>query len=63
VRGWDYEREDAALPNAPYPMTGVGPFIHRSSEDRPEEVFGGKNTLHFGKDMAPYLLLPVIPPK
>ena len=29
--------------------------------DRPPEIFGGKNTLHFGEKFAPYLLLPIIP--
>ena len=29
--------------------------------DRPMDVFGGANTLHFPADDAPFLLLPVIP--
>jgi predicted acyl esterase len=64
VRGKDYEYDgtDAALPHAAYPMKGVGPFTHTDPRDRPPEIFGGKNTLHFGADMAPYLLLPIIPP-
>jgi predicted acyl esterase len=65
VRGKDYEYDgtDAALPHAAYPMKGVGPFTHTDPQDRPAEIFGGTNTLHFGPDMAPYLLLPIIPPK
>jgi predicted acyl esterase len=63
VRGKDYEVNgtDAALPNAPYPMKGVGPFLHIDPDDRPAAIFGGKNTLHFAAGMQPYLLLPVIP--
>jgi predicted acyl esterase len=65
VRGKDYEYDgtDAALPYAAYPMKGVGPFTHTDPRDRPPEVFGGTNTLHFGEDRASYLLLPIIPPK
>jgi predicted acyl esterase len=63
VRGKDYEYDgtDAALPHAPYPMKGVGPFTHTHPEDRPPEIFFGKNTLHFGGALAPFVLLPVIP--
>src|SRR5262245_36135118 len=65
VRGKDYEYDgtDAALAHAPYPMKGVGPFTHTNAQDRPAEIFGGKNTLHFGGKHSCYLLLPVIPPK
>lgn len=64
VRGKDYEVDgsDAALPNAPYPMKGVGPFLHIDRQDRPAAL---RNTLHFAaiKDVTkqPFLLLPVIP--
>ena len=63
VRGKDYEVDgsDAALPNAPYPMKGVGPFLHSDPDDRPAAIFGGRNTLHFAAGKQPYLLLPVIP--
>jgi predicted acyl esterase len=63
VRGKDYEVDgsDAALPNAPYPMKGVGPFLHIDPDDRPAAIFACGNTLHFAADKAPYLLLPVIP--
>jgi hypothetical protein len=63
VRGKDYEVDgtDAALPHAPYVMKGVGPFTHTNPQDRPQEIFGGKNTLHFSGEQAPYVLLPVIP--
>jgi predicted acyl esterase len=63
VRGKDYEYDgsDAGLPNAPYPMKGVGPFTHTNTNDRPPEVFATKNTLHFVTGRMPYVLLPVIP--
>ena len=63
VLGKDYEVDgtDAALPNAPYPMKGVGPFLHIDPDDRPPAIFGGKNTLHFAEGQQPYVLLPVIP--
>jgi hypothetical protein len=63
VRGKDYEVDgsDAALPNAPYPTKGVGPFLHIDKDDRPAAVFARRNTLHFAAGKQPYLLLPVIP--
>ena len=63
VRGKDYEYDgsDAGLPNAPYPMKGVGPFTHADPHDRPAAIFACRNTLHFGAGKMPYLLLPVIP--
>ncbi len=63
VRGKDYEYDgsDVALPNAPYPMKGTGPFLHVDPDDRPPRIFACRNTLHFAADRQPYLLLPVIP--
>jgi uncharacterized protein len=63
VRGKDYEVDgrDIALPNAPYPMRGVGPFLHIDPDDRPADIFATRNTLHFAAGRAPYLLLPIIP--
>jgi len=63
VRGKDYEVDgrDAALPNAPYPMKGVGPFLHVDPDDRPAAIFTTRNTLHFAPGRQPYLLLPIIP--
>jgi len=63
ISGKDYEVDgkDIALPNAPYPMKGVGPFLHVDPEDRQPAVFVTQNTLHFSKDQRPYLLLPIIP--
>jgi hypothetical protein len=63
ISGKDYEVDgsDIALPNAPYPMKGVGPFLHIDSDDRPAAIFATRNTLHFAEGRWPYLLLPVIP--
>ncbi len=63
VRGRDYEWDGAAavLSNMKDPMKGCGPFVHDDPQDRPMDVFGGTNTLHFDAGAAPYLLLPVIP--
>jgi len=63
VRGKDYEYDgtDVALPNAPYPMKGVGPFLHIDPDDRPPQIFVCRNTLHFAAGRQPYLLLPIIP--
>jgi uncharacterized protein len=46
------------LPNAPYPMKGVGPFLHI---DRDNRAISSRNTLHFTPGKQPYLLLPIIP--
>jgi predicted acyl esterase len=63
VRGKDYEYPGAplAIPGVLYSLTGVGPFLHNHSKDRPAEIFGGTNTLHFSGDRAPYVLLPIVP--
>ena len=63
IRGRDYEVDgtDLALPNSPYPMKGVGPFLHIDHDDRPDAVFARRNTLHFAAGRQPYLLLPIIP--
>jgi predicted acyl esterase len=65
LRGKDYEVDgaDAGIANAPYPMKGVGPFIHADRRDRPPEVFGRRYTLHFAPGKMPYLLLPMIAEK
>jgi uncharacterized protein len=63
VRGKDYEYPGAPLvvPGLGYILTGVGPFVHDDPRDRPKDVFGGTDTLHFEAGRQPYLLLPVIP--
>ncbi len=63
VRGKDYEVDgsDGGFANAMYPMKGVGPFTHTDPDDRPSDIFGGTNVLHFAVEKMPYLLLPIIP--
>ena len=63
VRGKDYAYDGTfvTLPFSPAKFYGVGPFTHTNIEDRPPEIFGGKNTLHFTADNSPYILLPIIP--
>ena len=63
VRGRDYENDGSIVPDAMYPLRGVGPFTHNDPNDRPVDVFGGTNSLHFASGQEPYLLLPVIPPQ
>jgi predicted acyl esterase len=65
IRGKDYEYGGAPVvaPHVPYPLRGVGPFIHSDPRDRLAATFDGKNKLHFGQEQQPYLLLPIVPPK
>jgi predicted acyl esterase len=60
ILGWvrDFLMEDILHLNV---RTGSGFFLHNHAEDRPKEVYGGKNTLHTGGDQPSYLLVPVIP--
>jgi hypothetical protein len=64
VRGKDYVYPGGSggrLSNFKNELTGCGPFLHDDPRDRPPEIFGGKNFLHFGPDREAYLLLPIIP--
>jgi hypothetical protein len=63
IRGRDYEVDgkDIGLSNAPYPMKGVGPFLHIDADDQPDSIVATRNTLHFAPGREPYLLLPIIP--
>ncbi len=63
IRGKDYDNGlgDAKLADAPYPMTGVGPFHHNDPSDRPPAIFSGKVTLHFDTGKEPWIELPIIP--
>lgn len=63
MRGKDYEWDGPAgtLSNMKNPMRGCGPFVHDEPLDRPEEIFGGETTLHFGAGKECSVLLPVIP--
>ena len=64
VRGRDYvwqEKTGARLSNFKNELLGCGPFLHDDPRDRPEEMFGGTTTLHFGQDASCFALLPIIP--
>ena len=64
VRGRDYEWQKstgARLSNFKNELLGCGPFLHDDPRDRPQEVFGGKVTLHCGGVHAASILVPVIP--
>jgi predicted acyl esterase len=64
VRGKDYVYPGGSggrLSNMKVEFTGCGPFLHAEPRDRPPALFGGRVTLHFGPDRAPYVLVPFIP--
>jgi len=66
VRGKDYEyggELDEFARDFHYAGRGCGPFVHTSMADRPEEIFGGRVTIHTGGRHGSYLLLPIIPGK
>jgi len=65
VRGKDYEFDGpaATLSNMKNPMKGCGPFVHDDPADRPPEIFGRRNRIHFSGGRQNYVTLPVIPPK
>jgi predicted acyl esterase len=66
VRGKDYEYGGGSggkLSNFKNELKGCGPFLHDDPRDRPPALFNGITTLKFGVAKAPYLLLPIIPPK
>lgn len=69
VRGKDYENEpdDGAddkgtISTFKNKFSGCGPFLHDEPSDRPEQIFGGRTTLHFGPSRPAHVLTPVIPP-
>lgn len=63
VRGRDYDHglRGGKTMIGSLQMTGVGPFRHAHPADRPADLFGGSNTLHFDPGQEPFILLPVIP--
>ena len=66
IRGKDYEYGGGSggkQSNFKNELTGCGPFLHNDPIDRPMSIFNGVTTLHFSGSKAPYVLLPVIPPK
>ena len=66
VRGRDYEYPGGpgvGLGTFAPSFTGVGPFQHHDSRDRPPELFGKNVSLHCGAGRPSHVLLPIIPPK
>jgi predicted acyl esterase len=68
IRGRDYVHPGATPQPIPAPGTGtlsgfegVGPFRHTDPGDRGRPEFGGEIQLHWGADLLPSLLLPMIP--
>ncbi len=66
VRGSDYVYPGPSggrLSNFKNELTGCGPFLHDDPRDRPAALFGGTNALHACAGLAPFVLLPVVPPR
>ncbi len=64
LRGRDYEYPgDLSGVNATIgqPFTGVGPFRHTDSADRPPAIFDNQVTMYIDPANPPCLLLPVVP--
>jgi predicted acyl esterase len=64
VRGKDYEYEGELSEFGKkfvYATRGTGGMTHSDPDDRPQDIFGGKVTLHAGGGRDSYLLLPIIP--
>jgi predicted acyl esterase len=63
VRGRDYEYRgplDEYGQSFYYATRGTGGMTHADPDDRPEDVFGGRVSIHVGPDHPSHLLLPVI---
>lgn len=65
VRGKDYEHpgKGVRIKSFVNEMKGCGPFLHNDPDDRPEAIFGGRNTLHSGGKRSSFVLVPIIPIK
>ncbi len=63
VRGKDYEHpgEGIRIQSFVNELRGCGPFLHNDPQDRPEHIFGGRNTVHAGGKNSSFVLVPVIP--
>jgi predicted acyl esterase len=63
IRGRDYEygHGPANVPGVPFPLSGVGPFLHSNPQNRPPAIFDSENALHFDKPESNWILLPIIP--
>jgi len=63
VRGKDYEHPGKGMRIKSFvnEMRGCGPFLHNDPDDRPEALFGGRNTLFAGGRNPSFVLVPIIP--
>jgi hypothetical protein len=63
VRGKDYEHpgKGTRIKSFVNELRGCGPFLHNEPQDRPEALFGGKNTVHGGGKTPSFVLVPIIP--
>jgi predicted acyl esterase len=63
IQGKDFERdvEGTQLESFVNPFRGSGPFTHTHPQDRPAEIFAGRQTLYAGGRHMAYLLVPIIP--
>jgi predicted acyl esterase len=63
VRGKDYEHpgKGSRIKSFVNELKGCGPFLHNDPQDRPEAVFGGKNTVYGGGKKPSIVLVPIIP--
>jgi len=63
VAGRDYEhdQEGSRLDHFANELRGCGPFIHTDPRARPDDVFGGRATLHTGGAYESFVILPVVP--
>jgi predicted acyl esterase len=63
VRGKDYEHpgKGVRIKSFVNEMRGCGPFLHNDPDDRPESIFGSRNTLHSGGKRTSFVLVPIIP--
>lgn len=64
IRGRDYEYPGDLTGLAAtigQPFRGVGPFLHASPDDRPQDVADNVVTLHLEPDIPAFVLLPIAP--
>jgi hypothetical protein len=63
VRGKDYEHpgKGTRIKSFVNELRGCGPFLHNEPQDRPEALFGGKNTVYGGGKTPSFVLVPIIP--
>jgi predicted acyl esterase len=63
VRGKDYEHPGKGIRIKSFvnEMRGCGPFLHNDPDDRPDAIFGGKNTIHASGKKPSFVLVPIIP--